>query len=497
MSNWILVKGDISGIQDFIFNVKSEGAAQELKGRSFFIKLLNEIGIRYFLDEFNILDINNSKISVSGGNFILKLPEVSGFKNKINNIQKSLSLALQYTGLNISISYVLASGNYKKDLNLLNLKNRENKYHFHNLYQFYIPFQKNNTIYDWGSITENLKKNNAFTIEKQEIAGTFQIQKNKISICNYLITFNANNIGYILSDYLESLMALYDNKVNIKKFEDLARSDKIYKDNIEILGGEKGAEYLGILAMDVDGLGNYIDKIEAETEHKDFDLKLNNFFNYKLRDIITNEEFSYEYENKKSKIKVPLFKNKIYSVTAGGDDSFFVGKWNTILKFAKTIHEEFINEFSQEQLTISAAIVIVNKKFPVVRFAEMVENDLKRAKYNFSTKGNISLFGEVIKWEILNDIEDFMKKLQRQKISGGILAKARNTALSIENYDRLKLEDFWKMGYYLRDVKDKQLIISEINKFIENSINAQEQLEKKSYRSILPMAARIVELNKR
>lgn len=248
--------------------------------------------------------------------------------------------------------------------------------------------------------------------------------------------------------------------------------------------------------MDVDGLGNYFDKIESESEHKKFDIKLNNFFNYKLRQIILNENLYYEFKFKNLKFKVPLFKNKIYSVTAGGDDSFFVGKWNTILKFGKTIHKEFIKEFAQEQLSISASIVIVNKKFPVIRFAEMVENDLKKAKYSFATKGNISLFGEVIKWKFHDYVEEFALKLQKQRISGSILAKARNTALSIENYDRLKLDDFWKMGYYLRDIKDKQLI-KDINEFIEKSINAEDELEKKSYKSILPIAARIVELNKR
>lgn len=33
-----LVKGDISGIQDFIFSVKSEKASKTLKGRSFLCK---------------------------------------------------------------------------------------------------------------------------------------------------------------------------------------------------------------------------------------------------------------------------------------------------------------------------------------------------------------------------------------------------------------------------------------------------------------------------
>jgi CRISPR/Cas system-associated protein Cas10 (large subunit of type III CRISPR-Cas system) len=34
------IKGDVSGIQDFIFNVKSEKAARVLKARSVFVEVL-------------------------------------------------------------------------------------------------------------------------------------------------------------------------------------------------------------------------------------------------------------------------------------------------------------------------------------------------------------------------------------------------------------------------------------------------------------------------
>lgn len=39
-TNSYFIKGDISGIQDFIFNVKSEKAARVLKARSVFVEVL-------------------------------------------------------------------------------------------------------------------------------------------------------------------------------------------------------------------------------------------------------------------------------------------------------------------------------------------------------------------------------------------------------------------------------------------------------------------------
>ena len=97
---FIYVKGDVSGIQGFIFNVKSKHAAKELKGRSFFVKLLIEVAIQYLLDEFNIRDVNEIKeykISTSGGNFILKLPAVSDYAAKIYKAQTIFTKSLQFT----------------------------------------------------------------------------------------------------------------------------------------------------------------------------------------------------------------------------------------------------------------------------------------------------------------------------------------------------------------------------------------------------------------
>ncbi len=46
---FILLGGDISGIQDFIYDIPNKGAAKQLKGRSFYIHLITETIVRYIL----------------------------------------------------------------------------------------------------------------------------------------------------------------------------------------------------------------------------------------------------------------------------------------------------------------------------------------------------------------------------------------------------------------------------------------------------------------
>ena len=93
----ILVKGDISGIQDFIFNVRSKKAANSIKGRSFFIKVLTEIVIQCLFDEFKIDESERPvrRISTSGGNFFIILPELNDSTNIINSTQILISKSLK------------------------------------------------------------------------------------------------------------------------------------------------------------------------------------------------------------------------------------------------------------------------------------------------------------------------------------------------------------------------------------------------------------------
>jgi len=65
---------------------------------------------------------------------------------------------------------------------------------------------------------------------------------------------------------------------------------------------------LGILAMDVDNLGAAIENVKSPNDHKAFDKQLQEFFNQKLRQIISGR-----------------FNNQVYTVTAGGDDSYDKG----------------------------------------------------------------------------------------------------------------------------------------------------------------------------
>ena len=61
---YLLIGGDISGIQRFIYTITSKGALKSLKGRSFFLELLNEHIVSELIDA---LKLTRSNIIFSGG----------------------------------------------------------------------------------------------------------------------------------------------------------------------------------------------------------------------------------------------------------------------------------------------------------------------------------------------------------------------------------------------------------------------------------------------
>jgi len=67
-----LLKGDVSGTQDFLYLLTSKGAARGLRGRSFYLQLLTETIARWVLQKF-ALPVTNL-LFAGGGHFYLLLP---------------------------------------------------------------------------------------------------------------------------------------------------------------------------------------------------------------------------------------------------------------------------------------------------------------------------------------------------------------------------------------------------------------------------------------
>lgn len=85
----LLVGGDISGVQNFIYTIASKGAARMLRGRSFYLQLLTEAVLRFVLRRLGLPYTN--VIYSGGGHFYLLAPlsareELSRIQTAVGNI---------------------------------------------------------------------------------------------------------------------------------------------------------------------------------------------------------------------------------------------------------------------------------------------------------------------------------------------------------------------------------------------------------------------------
>lgn len=103
---FLLVSGDISGIQNFIYTTSNKGALKMLRGRSFLLEMLCEHIIDELLDMCNI---SRSNILYSGGgHFYGVFPNTEKIRNIINSSREILNdklFSLFSNSLSISISY--------------------------------------------------------------------------------------------------------------------------------------------------------------------------------------------------------------------------------------------------------------------------------------------------------------------------------------------------------------------------------------------------------
>lgn len=89
---FLLLGGQISGIQNFIYNIIGRYAAKNLKGRSFYLELLCDDVISYILSELKLF--NGNVIYNSGGNFYLLVPNTKKVREKIQDLEYHIQAQL-------------------------------------------------------------------------------------------------------------------------------------------------------------------------------------------------------------------------------------------------------------------------------------------------------------------------------------------------------------------------------------------------------------------
>jgi CRISPR-associated protein Csm1 len=272
-----------------------------------------------------------------------------------------------------------------------------------------------------------------------------------------------------------------------KTFEELAGIIRKNRGNDESEVVERHGNYnkIGVLRMDVDGLGKlfthgFQKKYSSFSAYTTLSGSLDWFFSGYLNTIRRQDEFR-------------DWVNIIYS---GGDDIFAVGRWDKTIAFADEVQQEFIQFTGRPELSISGGLAIISPKFPIGKAAEMAGNAEDAAKdftreidNKTQIKNALCLFEIPVGWEEFEAIKIWKNKLvnwlNNKIISKGLLMKLFSYyeihKQNIENEKKGEKPDLswkWNAAYQIaRQAKDtsdqkkkdalhelKNLIFTEIDK---------------------------------
>lgn len=143
----LLIGGDLSGVQAFLYTITARGATSALRGRSFYMQLLTEAAVRYVLRRLN-LPITNL-LYAGGGNFYLLARPADAAR--LEDIQREIGRVL----------FKAHRGDLYLSLGTMPLKARD--------------FYEGRISQQWGALTEVLQheKQRRFACFGSDLAAVF------------------------------------------------------------------------------------------------------------------------------------------------------------------------------------------------------------------------------------------------------------------------------------------------------------------------------------
>lgn len=502
----LLVHGNLSGIQNFLYDIPRRGAARSLKARSFKLQLLPDAAAEYFTTNISLAYCNI--LLCAGGNFDLLFPIT--FKEKllecVDNLQGYLyeSFGGEITLLVDSVE--LNAADFKKAGGLAEKWSEVRRKIADLKSKKYTALAKQNYegVFGTMKIKPTRAEDMGSTLEPEDKEDTelgsalrrarFLIKFSaegpekgidpiftKLSFNYHLfdgdtgklphgtilevIAFNCFSPREILAtfpDLPEGCSLRYRiiaqhwpqspiNKYQAATFEDLVKStDCINK--------------LAVLRADVDDLGTLFGKAIRTYSLPTFvglSTNLSDFFEGYLNNLA----------------KEDYYRQSLGVVYAGGDDLFIVGAWDRVIDFVIRLRRDFDRLTCENQhLSFSGGVVVTDYKLPVRHAARLAEEAEDRAKNHQREDGRqknaICIFDTVLGWDEFSHFEDFKNRLiemlkpdhsqERGQVSQAFLRKLYNIWAVYQRekdliatrkpgitFDRLRAEAKWQRWRWL------------------------------------------------
>ena len=488
-STMMLVGGDISGIQDFIYSITSERAVKGLRGRSFYLQLLPEVVAQYILEDLN-LPLSNL-LHCGGGHFYLLTP--ANRTERLEKLRKQISerfliahrgrLALIMSWINLSFLDFDKKVFGDKWLEIGHKMGEQKKKKFYSLLKE--QYEKIFGPFEEGGLREVCR------ICGEE-GGKAEIKDGKCSLCESFEKL-AGEIGR--ANYIEIAQSEPRSlRGKIRKYEQLlgsfgshcrvlpevenpdssyllnnttflesgawagykfiARSTPYMNDDIkpfnQLAKESQGIPRWGVFRADVDNLGKIFGRglgdIRTISRVSMLSSLLSLFFSAWVDQIAKRH------------------KENVYVIYSGGDDLFIIGSWSILPDLAERLYGDFRKFTCQNpHITLSGGIFIApSKKFPAYKAADSAGRAVDMAKFKDVGKDKISFLDNTMSWnEEFPGVKEIkgriVQLLEKEKVSRALLQTLLSSQKEEEFFKQKKETIFriWRLLYAFKRFSER------------------------------------------
>lgn len=476
-----LLIGDLSGIQNYIFNIKNVGlggTAKRLRSRSFYLSMLAEAASHKLLHAFKLPMTN--LIIASGGKFYLLLPKTDDSEEIIATVEQEISAWL-IENLNGEISINIASEAFSsREMMNFNkvLKKTLDTLQRHKERAFASRLTKSEGWQEEAFVLDrNFTDDEHLCPSCRKFPGTHK-QEEGIILCSHCA--DDVRLGRELANAVGVQFYSNNSSDNKKRYQlfcgysfSVASSKADYSVTAYLVQQFNDWEFGKIsVALRPRPFANYIPRFEADTcvycqagncaEKDNAEVGNPKFFTCLAEasrgrkalgifkadvdnlGLIFINGFRSEKEKCISRITTlsrmleSFFTGRldyllrsefpdIYTVYAGGDDLLMLGPWEKVLQFSQRVRDEF-SQFTcgNPAFTLSAGVALSKPRLPIYATVGFADALLDQAKQHNAIgasepKNQLATLGDIIKWDDYEKLHKEAEKLagwlEERKIS--------------------------------------------------------------------------------
>ena len=474
---FLLVGGDLSGIQNYIYQIISKYAAKNLKGRSFYLRILSDAIVRYILKELHLFQAN--VIYNSGGSFYILVPNTAEVKEKLERviavIEKQLFKA-HGTSLFVAIDSVEVSEDSLMHRDRQSLRKvwedlfekrdakKQTKFASvikENYDRFFMPIggeRLHDSITgeefakDELSRAKELDEEEGKELQLREITYQ-QIQFGKNLRESDLMVVSEEEIPYWRDKayIVPATLGFYYYLLKISDIEKMKERLRTSADKVSIVSLNGGQSLDCKFMKYIDGLNNiyslefyggnlysgktFDQMCESDSFSRlgvlrmDVD-NLGSLFQSGIEEdratlsryATLSRSLDYFFSGYLNKIQRDIDTENTFIIYSGGDDVFIVGRWDKTIEIAERIRADFkIYTCGNPAFSISGGIAIVGGRFPIMKGAEESDREEKNAKNHYCTgseKNALSFMDTPLNWDkeylVVKQLTGEMKTLIKQ-----------------------------------------------------------------------------------